>query len=180
MDSGLVGQVRRFNRTVTQRIGALDDAFLSRGRPLGQARVLWEIGPEGSDVRALRARLDLDSGYLSRLLRSLEGDGLVAVGPSDADARVRTARLTEQGQAERAVLDRLSDDAAAALLEPLAARQRDRLIAAMAEVERLLVAAAVRVAVCDPRHPDARFAVQAYVAELARRFERGFDPALSI
>jgi ribosomal protein S18 acetylase RimI-like enzyme len=180
MDRAMIDQVRRFNRTVTQRIGALDDAFLSRGRPLGQARVLWEIGPEGSDIRVLRARLDLDSGYLSRLLRSLESDGLVAVGPSDADARVRTARLTQKGHAERAVLDRLSDDAAAALLEPLAARQRDRLIAAMAEVERLLVASAVRVAACDPRHPHARFAVQAYVAELAQRFEHGFDPAQSI
>ncbi len=61
----MIGQVRRFNRTVTQRIGALNDAFLSRGRPLGQARLLWEIGPDGSDVRRLRARLDLDSGYLS-------------------------------------------------------------------------------------------------------------------
>ena len=52
MDAGMIGQVRRFNRTVTQRIGALDDAFLARGRPLGQARLLWEIGPgRCSDVR---------------------------------------------------------------------------------------------------------------------------------
>ena len=114
MDSRLVGEVRRFNRTVTQRIGALNDAFLARGRPLGQARVLWEIGPGGSDVRALRSRLDLDSGYLSRLLRSLEQDGLVAVERSGSDGRVRTARLTPRGLAERAVLDRRSDDAAVA------------------------------------------------------------------
>jgi DNA-binding MarR family transcriptional regulator/GNAT superfamily N-acetyltransferase len=180
MDQGMIAEVRRFNRTVTQRVGALDDAFLSRGRPLGQARVLWEIGPEGSDVRALRARLDLDSGYLSRLLRSLESDGLVVVEPSSTDARVRTARLTEDGQAERAELDRLSDDGAAALLEPLSARQRDRLIIAMAEVERLLVASAIEIEICDPRRPQARRALQAYVTELARRFDDGFDPALSI
>jgi DNA-binding MarR family transcriptional regulator/GNAT superfamily N-acetyltransferase len=180
MDSGMIEQVRRFNRTVTQRIGALDDAFLSRDRPLGQARLLWEIGPEGSDVRRLRARLDLDSGYLSRLLRSLENDGLVLVEPSDADGRVRTARLTSRGRAERAELDRLSDDAAAALLEPLSTRQQDRLITAMAEVERLLLASAVRISVCDPRHPDARRAVQAYAAELSQRFEDGFDPARGI
>ena len=93
-DAGMVGQVRRFNRTVTQRIGALDDAFLARDRPLGQARLLWEIGPDGSDVRALRARLDLDSGYLSRLLRCLAGDGLITVTPSEADGRVRIAELT--------------------------------------------------------------------------------------
>jgi DNA-binding MarR family transcriptional regulator/GNAT superfamily N-acetyltransferase len=180
MDAAMIRQVRRFNRTVTQRIGALDDAFLSRDRPLGQARVLWEIGPEGSDVRRLRARLDLDSGYLSRLLRSLEGDGLIQLQPSHADGRVRTARLTGRGRAERAELDRLSDEAAAALLEPLSTRQQGRLMTAMAEVERLLTASAVQIGVCDPRHQDARRAVQAYVAELTRRFEDGFDPALGI
>ena len=61
----MVRQVRSFNRTVTQRIGALSDAFLARERPLGQARLLWEIGPDGFDVRQLRSRLDLDSGYLA-------------------------------------------------------------------------------------------------------------------
>jgi DNA-binding MarR family transcriptional regulator/GNAT superfamily N-acetyltransferase len=180
MEPQLIGQVRRFNRTVTQRIGALNDAFLSRGRPLGQARVLWEIGPGGSDVRALRSRLDLDSGYVSRLLRSLEEDGLVAVERSGTDGRVRTARLTPRGLAERTVLDRRSDEAAAALLEPLSAGQRIRLVTAMAEVERLLVASAVHVARCDPRHLDARFCLRAYFAELKERFDGGFDPGLSI
>jgi DNA-binding MarR family transcriptional regulator/GNAT superfamily N-acetyltransferase len=180
MGEGLIDQVRRFNRTVTQRIGALDDAFLARGRPLGQARVLWEIGPDGCDVRLLRARLDLDSGYLSRLLRALQDDGLVTVGPSDADRRVRTARLTGQGLAERAVLDQLSDDAAASILRPLSARQRARLGTAMAQVERLLVASAIQIAECDPRRPDARFCLRAYFAELAGRFDGGFDPARSI
>ncbi len=176
----MVGQVRSFNRTVTQRIGALNDAFLSRDRPLGQARLLWEIGPDGCDVRRLRSRLDLDSGYLSRLLRSLEQDGLVVVEPSQADGRVRIARLTARGLAERAVLDQRSDDAAGSMLRPLSARQRTRLVAAMAEVERLLVASAVRVAGCDPRHPDARSCLRAYFGELARRFDGGFDPAQSI
>src|ERR1700733_6084093 len=87
MERGMIDQVRRFNRTVTQRIGALDDAFLARDRPLGQARLLWEIGPDGSDVRRLRARLDLDSGYLSRLLRSLEGDELVRGGAREGGGR---------------------------------------------------------------------------------------------
>ena len=83
------------------------DAFLARGRPLGRARVLWEVGPDGRDVRDLRARLDLDSGYLSRLLRALERDGLVTVEVNEADGRLRTARLTAAGGAERAELDRL-------------------------------------------------------------------------
>ena len=169
-------KVRRFNRTVTQRVGALNDAYLSRDRPLGQARVLWEIGPDGSDVRALRSRLDLDSGYLSRLLRGLEADGLVEVVRGGGDGRVRTARLTPAGLAERNLLDRRSDQLASSILAPLAPRQRDRLVAAMAEVERLLVASMVRVAVCDPRHHWARYCHQAYFDELARRFDNGFDP----
>src|SRR3954470_16776135 len=90
-------RVRSFNRTVTQRVGALHDEYLARGRPLGASRVLWEVGEEPVDVRALRARLDLDSGYLSRLLRALEGEGLVVVAPGTGDRRVRTVRLTPAG-----------------------------------------------------------------------------------
>ncbi len=176
----MIAQVRRFNRAVTQRIGALDDAFLARGRPLGQARLLWEMGPDGSDVRDLRSRLDLDSGYLSRLLRSLENDGLVTVEVNEADARLRTARPTAAGQAERAELDRRSDAAAAGLLRPLGTRQRSRLVTAMAEVERLLAASAVQIRRRDPRHRDARYCLRAYVEELSGRFDGGFDPARSI
>ena len=176
----MIEAVRRFNRAVTQGAGALDDAFLARGRPLGQARVLWEIGPAGRDLRDLRARLDLDSGYLSRLLRALERDGLVTVEVNEADGRIRTARLTAAGGAERAELDRLSDDAAAALLGPLNGRQRDRLVTAMAEVERLLTASAVVTGVRDPRDPGARRCLRAYVEELSARFDDGFDPARSI
>jgi DNA-binding MarR family transcriptional regulator/GNAT superfamily N-acetyltransferase len=175
-----VARVRRFNRTVTQRVGALDDRFLALDRPLGQARVLWEIGPEGVDVRTLRARLGLDSGYLSRLLRALTDDGLVLVEASAGDARVRTARLTERGRAERAELDRRSDKLAEDLLGGLAPAERDRLVAAMGEVERLLVASTVRVGVTDPGHPHARFCLGSYYAELAERFEEGFDPARSV
>ncbi|WP_040455259.1 MarR family winged helix-turn-helix transcriptional regulator [Kribbella catacumbae] len=175
-----IGDVRRFNRTVTQRIGALSDSYMARDRPLGQARVLWEIGPDGCDVRLLRSRLDLDSGYLSRLLRTLEGDGLVEVEQSGDDGRVRTARLTARGLAERAVLDRRSDDLAASILEPLSERQRARLIAAMGEVERLLIASTVDVSIADPRHQDAQFCVQSYFDELAERFDGGFEHARSI
>jgi len=180
MDVDAVERVRSFNRVVTQRIGALDDAFLTRDRPLGAARVLWEIGPDGADVRALRERLDLDSGYLSRLLRSLERDGLVVVEASAEDRRVRTARLTPAGEGERGELDRRSDDVAASLLDPLSGAQRSRLVTAMAEVERLLTASMIRVAVTDPRQPGAREARDRYFAELGRRFPGGFDPATAI
>ncbi|MFI0447353.1 GNAT family N-acetyltransferase [Actinomadura sp. 6N118] len=172
-----IDQVRHFNRTVTQRIGALDDSFLSRARPLGQARLLWEVGTaDRQRVRELRSRLDLDSGYLSRLLRALEADGLIVVEPDPSDARVRTVRLTSAGLAERAELDRRSDELATAILNPLSDRQRERLVTAMGEVERLLTASMVDIAVTDPAHPHARYCEEAYFAELAERFEGGFDP----
>jgi DNA-binding MarR family transcriptional regulator/ribosomal protein S18 acetylase RimI-like enzyme len=180
MDRALVERVRRFSRTVTQRVGALEDRFLARDRPLGQARLLWEIGADGAEVRSLRSRLELDSGYLSRLLRALEADGLVTVDADDTDRRIRTVRLTRAGRAERSELDRRSDDVAVSILSPLTGGQRERLVAAMAEVERLLVASMVRVDAVHPRHPAGQACLRAYFAELARRFDDGFDPALSI
>jgi DNA-binding MarR family transcriptional regulator/GNAT superfamily N-acetyltransferase len=180
MDQAMVAQVRRFNRIVTQRVGALDDHFLARDRPLGEARVLWEIGVDGCDVRSLRSRLDLDSGYLSRLLRSLEGTGLLTVEPSEPDKRVRTARLTSAGLAERAVLDQRSDVLAQSFLEPLNEGQRNRLVAAMSDVERLLTAGMVETKSLDPAHSHVRYCMGEYFAELDRRFEAGFDPSASI
>src|ERR687887_2013410 len=119
MSDAMVEQVRRFNRTVTERVGALNDHFLGRERPLSEARLLWEIGPDGCEVRLLRARLGLDSGYLSRLLRSLEAAGLVELSASAADRRIRVARLTAAGRRERATLDGRSDRLAQSLLAPL-------------------------------------------------------------
>jgi DNA-binding MarR family transcriptional regulator/GNAT superfamily N-acetyltransferase len=180
MDRAMVDRVRSFSRTVTQRVGALDDHFLSRDRALGESRLLWEIGDDGCDVRRLRSGLDLDSGYVSRLLRSLEADGLVTVAPSPADKRVRTARLTESGMCERVELDRRADELAWSLLAPLDEHHRDRLVAAMGEVERLLTAALVRFEVVDPTDERARYCLREYFAELDRRFEGGFEPGRSL
>ncbi|MEA2427757.1 MAG: hypothetical protein QOF37_1385, partial [Thermoleophilaceae bacterium] len=142
MAGAMVDEVRRFNRSVTAQVGALGDRFLGRDRPLGEARLLWEIGADGGEVRSLRSRLGLDSAYLSRLLRSLEGAGLVTVVPSDRDRRIRVARLTPAGAAERDLLDSRSDDFAASLLEPLSPDEQRDLIAAMRTVRRLLAAGA--------------------------------------
>jgi DNA-binding MarR family transcriptional regulator/GNAT superfamily N-acetyltransferase len=180
MDEDAVRGVRSFNRTVTQRIGALSDEYLARGQSLGASRVLWEIGPDGSDARSLRSRLDLDSGYLSRLLRLLEQDGLVKVEPDRTDRRVRTVRLTRAGRAERAVLDRRSDDLARSLLAPLNASQRARLLEAMEVVERLLTAGLVEIGVEDAASDAARFCIESYFDELDARFDAGFDPRQSI
>jgi DNA-binding MarR family transcriptional regulator/ribosomal protein S18 acetylase RimI-like enzyme len=176
MDATQVTQVRRFNRAVTQRIGALDQDYLARGRPLGEARVLWEIGEEGCEVRALRSRLGLDSGHTSRLLRSLETAGLVEVAPGSGDRRARAARLTPAGRAERAELDRRSDELASSILDPLDSGQRERLVVAMHEVERLLTAALVEIRQVDPTTPDARQCLRSYFAELERRSGMPFDP----
>ena len=180
MEDVLISRVRSFNRVITQRVGALDDRFLARDRSLGESRLLWEIGLQGQDVRSLRANLDLDSGYVSRLLRSLESAGLVTVETSGSDRRVRRARLTGAGRRERAILDRRSDELAASLLEHLTARQRTDLVEAMAQVERLLTAAIVRVERLDPLDPRAQECLAEYFAELDRRFDAGFDPARSI
>ncbi|KFG07983.1 MULTISPECIES: bifunctional helix-turn-helix transcriptional regulator/GNAT family N-acetyltransferase [Streptomyces] len=180
MDRTEIDQVRRFNRTVTERLGVLHDHYLGQDRPVGEARLLWEIGEQGQDVRRLRERLGLDSGYVSRLLRSLETDGLVTVEPQPRDKRVRTVRLTDAGRAERAALDRRSDELAGRLLEPLNTGRRTRLVAAMAEVDRLLTAATVALDGVDPDHPDGRHCLRSYFTELQERFEAGFDPARSL
>ncbi|HKE19190.1 MAG TPA: bifunctional helix-turn-helix transcriptional regulator/GNAT family N-acetyltransferase [Kofleriaceae bacterium] len=175
----MVERVRRFNRTVTERIGVLDDHFLGRGRPLGEARLLWEIGG-GAELRELRARLGLDSGYLSRLLASLKAQGLVRVEASRDDRRVRRARLTRAGLSERGVLDRRADELAGALLDSLAPSQRERLVAAMDQVERLVAASMIEIAAEPPDSADAVACIQHYFAELDRRFAGGFAPERSI
>jgi DNA-binding MarR family transcriptional regulator/GNAT superfamily N-acetyltransferase len=175
-----VAQLRSFNRTVTQRVGALDSHFLGRARSLGASRLLFEIGPTGCDVRQLRARLDLDSGYMSRLLRGLERERMIRTAPSARDARVREVTLTRAGRRELAVLNRLSDQVARSVLDALSEPQRAALVTAMGSVERLFTASAVRLQVVDPRTRAARTCLESYFAELAVRFDAGFDPTRGI
>jgi DNA-binding MarR family transcriptional regulator/GNAT superfamily N-acetyltransferase len=176
MDSTLVDQVRSFNRVVTQTIGALHDDYLGRDRPLGESRLLFEIGEQGASVNTLRDRLDLDSGYVSRLLRSLERQRLVTTRPDAADKRVRRAELTVIGRAELTSLNRDSDRLAQSILAPLNDRQRSKLAAAMTEVGRLLTASSVTVAEEPASGPDAQYCLAEYFRELAERFDSGFDP----
>jgi len=183
MDAGQIEQVRRFNRLVTQRVGALEQSYLRRGRPLGEARLIFETPAEGAELRALRNRLGLDSGYLSRLLRSLEAQGLITVESlvtvegESADRRRRRAQLTSEGRAELAAYDRLSDELAGSMLAPLSAHERERLLAAMAEIERLIRAAAIEIRVVSPNSAAARRCLAAYFRELAARFKGGFNPS---
>jgi DNA-binding MarR family transcriptional regulator/GNAT superfamily N-acetyltransferase len=166
--------VRRFNRTYTQRIGALDESFLGTGRPLGPSRLLFEIGESGATVRELRDRMGLDSGYLSRLLRGLEGDGLVEVRPDLTDARRRRVTLTRRGRTAWRRLDERSEDLARTLVAPLSDRQRARLVDALATADLLVRAATVRLEDLPPTDARAVEAMAAYFAEIGRRF--GFEP----
>src|SRR6202162_2016554 len=180
MDMPLVEQVRSFNRTMTERVGVLNVHFLGRNHPLGEARLLRGMGAQGASVRELRRRLGLDSAYVSRLLRSLEGQGLLVVRTSENDGRVRQVQLTEAGLRERAELDHRADAFAHSLLEPLSESQRVKLVAAMAQVERLLIASMVQITVADPTSQDARWCIEQYFTELGERFATGFDPPLGI
>jgi DNA-binding MarR family transcriptional regulator/GNAT superfamily N-acetyltransferase len=173
-------QVRQFNRLVTQRVGALDDHFLGRDRPLGESRLLYEIGAEGADLRELRRRLGLDSGYVTRLVQTLEEQGLIRLSPGADDQRLRRARWTPAGRREVREMNRRADEAAAGLLDPLTPAQRARLVAAMAEVHRLLQLAGLEIERADPASPAARWCVGQYFDELNRRFESGFDPGASL
>lgn len=172
-----IARVRRFARAVTTEVGALDSSFLGRGRPLGAARVLNAIGHGHSGVSAIRAYLGLDSGLASRLLRSLEAEGLIVTKPDPDDARARVATLTKAGQQEFEAYERLSDAQARDLLGRHA--DSDALLQAMDLIGSALGRDRISIEEADPRGDDSRYSLGEYYAELARRFERGFDVSLS-
>jgi DNA-binding MarR family transcriptional regulator/GNAT superfamily N-acetyltransferase len=134
-----VAAIRAFNRFYTARIGALRDGLLATAHPLPEARVLFELGQrEATDVADLRRALELDAGYLSRLLGRLEEQGLVARERSAADARRQRASLTERGRDAYTTLDRRSAAEIAALLDGLRDEDRRRLLDAMQTVREIL------------------------------------------
>jgi DNA-binding MarR family transcriptional regulator len=172
-----IEQIRAFNRLVTRQIRVLDDRYLGH-RPLGECRVLYEIGERGSTPRDVRIRLGLDSGYLARMLRTLQRDGLIASAPDPADRRTKRLSLTAEGREELRALEDISDELAASALEPLDGEQRERLLRAQAEVRRLLAVSMVSIAREDPSSADARWCIQHYFAELGERF--GLDPSKTL
>ncbi len=177
MSIDAVRRIRRFNRAVTAEVGALDTSFLGRGRPLGAARVLNAIGHGRGEVGALRDYLGLDSGLLSRLLRSLEEEGLVVTLPHPDDARRRVASLTEAGRQEFAAYEALSNDRAESLLARFP--KGDELLRAMDLVATALGRERIAIEETDPRSEAALHCLTEYYAELGRRLATGFDVSLS-
>ncbi|WP_375780558.1 GNAT family N-acetyltransferase [Bradyrhizobium sp. ma5] len=172
-----VSRVRRFNRAVTSAVGALDTSFLGRGRPLGAARVLNAIGHGRADVGEIRDYLGLDSGLMSRLLRSLEDEGLIETTAHADDARRRIAQLTPAGKREFNAYEAISNRQAKDFLAHHT--QRDALLSAMDLIASALGRDGTALREMDPRSDEARYCLGEYYAELARRFKQGFDVKLS-
>ena len=172
-----ISRFRRFARAITREVGALDSSFLGRGRPLGAVRVLNAIGTGRADVADIRAYLGLDSGLMSRLLRSLEEEGLIETASHAEDARRRVAILTDKGVREFEAYEALSDTRAAAWLNrsPRAAALLD----AMDMIASVMGSDQIAIAETDPDSDAARYCLGAYYAELEDRFEHGFDVSLS-
>lgn len=191
-----VKAVRAFNRFYTQRIGVLK-RYLDTDFTLTEVRVLYELAHRPPlTARDLVRDLELDPGYLSRILRRFEDQDWVARETAPHDARQHLLRLTEAGYAAFAPLQQKSRDETAALLAAVAPAERPRLIAALDTVHRLLdppAAGERKVVLREPRPGDMGWVVQVHgelyareygfdwtfeqlVAEIAAKFIRDFDP----
>src|ERR1700741_4936573 len=122
-----VAAMRRFSRFYTRRIGVLQDRFLDSPFSLAEARVLYELTQrERPTATEICAALDLDPGYLSRILRGFVERGLVTKTPSPADRRQSRLALTAKGRKAYAPLERRSHDDVAAMLGALADTDQER------------------------------------------------------
>ena len=134
-----VAAMRRFSRFYTRRLGVLDDRFLDSPFSLAEARVLYELTQrERATATELTASLDLDPGYLSRILRGFAERGLVSKTPAPEDRRQSRLARTAKGRKAYAPLERRSHDDVAAMLGALADAEQERVLAAMSTIERLI------------------------------------------
>jgi DNA-binding MarR family transcriptional regulator/N-acetylglutamate synthase-like GNAT family acetyltransferase len=134
-----VDAVRRFNRLYTRRIGVLEDGYLHSPYSLAEVRVLYELAQRHQPTSTeLHRDLDLDPGYLSRILRKLDDRGLLARRKSGRDGRESHLSLTPEGHATLAPLEAQAREQIGALLAPLSGAQQRRLAYAMSEIEHVL------------------------------------------
>lgn len=177
MDKNHISRVRRFSRAVAVEVGALEDSFLDRGRPLGAARVLNSIGHGFQNLSELREHLRLDTGLLSRLLRGLEAEGLVVTSTNPDDRRGRIAQLTPEGLKEFEIYEKLSDERAIGILERH--KSSKRLLEAMDIVTVVLSRNDIVFEEVDYASEIATKCLNAFAAELSQRLNLVFDLKLA-
>lgn len=193
-----IGEIRRFNRFYTQKLGVLSEAFLNTPFSLTEARVLHALAHrDGATATWLGRELDLDAGYLSRILREFERRGLILRSPSPQDARQAMISLTPAGRDAFEPLDRASEREVGNLLAPLADADQERLVEAMRLIGALLGEPPTQAPTfilrahrpgdmgwVTQRHGalyseeyGLNHKMEAYVAEVVAKFLREFDPA---
>jgi DNA-binding MarR family transcriptional regulator len=134
-----IASFRRFNRFYTRFLGLLDEDLIDSGYALTEARILFELATrKRCGASEIASELNLDGGYLSRILRKFEDAGLLARSPSPADARHDILRLTRKGQRAFADLNARSVDQARGILQALTPSHRSALIRSMGEIETAL------------------------------------------
>ena len=173
---GDVAAVREFNRFYTGVLGLLREGLLDTPYSLTEARIIFELARQDeAEVAEMRRWLDLDAGYLSRILARFEADGLVRRSRSPGDGRRQVIALTQTGRAVFGRLDALSNDQIRGLLAPITAGRRSRLTAAMAGIREILAGApAARTVVLRPPVPgDLGWVVQRNAALYAAEY--GWD-----
>jgi DNA-binding MarR family transcriptional regulator len=175
MNKTHTSRFRSFSRSVAVEIGALEDSFLDRGRPLGAARVLNAIGLGFNEVSQIREHLRLDTGLLSRLLRSLEAEGLIETEQSLGDRRNRTARLTPAGVVEFELYEKLSEDRAIQILSRH--KNKDQLLEAMDLITAAFSRDRIILEVVDYTSEMAGYCLERYAGELSARLNLDFDLA---
>jgi DNA-binding MarR family transcriptional regulator/GNAT superfamily N-acetyltransferase len=134
-----IERVRRFNRFYTKQIGVLHEGLLNSAFSLTEARVIYELA-HGRETNAteLAAELDLDAGYLSRILCRLHKAGVVEKQRSNRDARQSLLRLSDAGRDAFAILDSRSRSEIGEMLVRLSSKDQNRLVKAMEAIEEVL------------------------------------------